>query len=821
MSIMRKRTIAIIAAALCIIILGFSLAAVLEYVSIIEYEDVDGIKYYAKKDGDVYRLYAKKAKEPLALDEKYNQYYITAAGTLVKLDEATGAVKDRILVDKVERVDLIESINNRVLIYPKVSAKEMLSLKVYNASGTYGFEKLDEKGAPSKDGTFVISGSPTTVFDKELLSSLYTDAGYALATRKVDPIKRDENGALCSHQKGDASCACKNDYSEYGLVAGERTRFVYDEFGAPVEDEVTGEKITETYDHTPTRFVLTSEDEKGNKVVHEVILGDALVTGAGYYALYVEPDGTIRDRLYVLDNSTGTNMNAPIEDYVTPMMGYPMTMNRYYDVDDFTISHRNGEGEYDNVIKFSFVDLSQRENTLAATDPYEFELGLAGYTASDTAINACLYKMYSPSMVGTKKYNPSEADLVEYGFYVDATPEGAETKSYKESADYKISYVYDVYDDKNVPTMRIHQTILISAKDYKETTTYYTYTWETRVPLDKDGNPAIPTIKDGDTDEQKKEKIETWIKDNTMAYNFIAEVEGYTLDFVEWDQYEWVTPSLIEQNIAFLTNLKVAKYDKGVQSYFAEFGVNNSKSDSSDGVNSNLLFVDAYYTENGNTTTKHTTFSNIEIHEAGNIHWNVTSNNIEVYSKIDGKKVYDREIPKELTYYDYNAIGMQVLCKTTPIRSIVGKDATGQYIYEYVWVYKDYVVVTDTADPNYTEVNVKASYVRYDTNLFRKYYQTVLYMAIVDSYSVTKEEESAIVTTENLMYTLDASFKDSDGTVVTKSIKFYEIDDSARKIYVTVDGNGGFYLYKSKVEKLITDAQKFFANENFDPTAKR
>ena len=83
-----------------------------------------------------------------------------------------------------------------------------------------------------------------------------------------------------------------------------------------------------------------------------------------------------------------------------------------------------------------------------------------------------------------------------------------------------------------------------------------------------------------------------------MAYNFIAEVEGYTLDFVEWDQYEWVTPSLIEQNIAFLTNLKVAKYGKGVQSYFAEFGVNNSKSDSSDGVNSNLLFVDAYYTEN-------------------------------------------------------------------------------------------------------------------------------------------------------------------------------------------------------------------------------
>jgi hypothetical protein len=66
MSMMRRRVIAIIAAALAIIILGFSLAAVLEYVETMEFVDVDGeTKYYAKKSDGVYKLYAKGAKEPL------------------------------------------------------------------------------------------------------------------------------------------------------------------------------------------------------------------------------------------------------------------------------------------------------------------------------------------------------------------------------------------------------------------------------------------------------------------------------------------------------------------------------------------------------------------------------------------------------------------------------------------------------------------------------------------------------------------------------------------------------------------------------------
>ena len=47
------------------------------------------------------------------------------------------------------------------------------------------------------------------------------------------------------------------------------------------------------------------------------------------------------------------------------------------------------------------------------------------------------------------------------------------------------------------------------------------------------------------------------------------------------------------------------------------------------------------------------------------------------------------------------------------------------------------------------------------------------------------------------------------------------------KVYVTVDmndgngENGGFYVYKTRVQKLINDMESFFANRDFDPSAKR
>ena len=114
---MRRRIIAIVASALALVILGFSLAAVLEYVKIIEWTDVDGeTKYYAKVKDGVYELYAKGSDTPLPVDEQY-KYYVTALGTLVSLDKSTGEVLKYIPVGDVERDEMLGK-NDRFLLSP-------------------------------------------------------------------------------------------------------------------------------------------------------------------------------------------------------------------------------------------------------------------------------------------------------------------------------------------------------------------------------------------------------------------------------------------------------------------------------------------------------------------------------------------------------------------------------------------------------------------------------------------------------------------------------------------------------------------------------
>jgi len=805
MSMMRKRVIAIVAAALAIIILAVSLAGVMEYVDIIEFEDVDGTKYYARKDDGVYKLYAKGSKEPLQLDEKYNKYYITTGkGTLVLIDPETGKATDYIPVEDAERDDEV-GFNNRVMIFSHVQKADILSLEVHNSTGTYTFERRNIQNEIARDGTFIIKGSPFTTFDQNLFAELYVGAGYTLTVDKIAPIKRDANGDICTHKEEDV-CECVKDLAEYGLVSQVRERVVTDASGNPVIDEATGEPKTETYNYEPAYYILSSENEQGVKQKHKVIIGDMLVTGGGYYAQYVDISGDtekVRDRaVYVLDTATGGSILSPIEDYVTPMLSYPMSMNRYFDVDDFVIYNRNVDeyvgGEldsdpyksYDDMISFSYIDLAERENTMAAISPYEFKLGLEGYSASDTAINSCLYNFYSPTLTRTVKYAPDISDLVEYGFFVEQKDaNGNVVKNEKGEIQYDIfpkyivSYKYDVVGDDGKIKQKIYQTILISDRDYKETRNYYTYTIESIIAVDENGKA---------TEEANDE--------NTLPYNFIVEAEGHMFDFLRWDQYDWVNPSIVDQNISFVTDIKLTSPD-----YNATFKIYNPRVNEAEGTNSDRLYVEA--TDSSGASKK--TFSVLEVVDRNQIRWTITPSDIKVF---DLKKNADVKIKNEIAYYDYNDLGNQVLCRNGYIQT----DTT------LVEVTKNYVNVYKNV--NGEKGSLIESYLRYDTSLFRKYYQTVLYTSLEGSYIVSDEEESAIVKDENLMLTFEISFKDakSAGEKVTTDVyKFYKINDSSRKVYITVNGNGGFYVYKNKVQKLITDSQNFFANRDFEPDAKR
>ena len=783
---MRKRVIAIIAAALAIIILGISLAAVMQYVDTIEFVDVDGTKYYARNKNAVYKLYAKGSKEPLPTDSQYG-YYITNAGTLVNLDSETGEATEYIPVETEGNENV--GYNDRVLIFPHVEKKNILSLEVHNEYGSYTFQRVNEDLELDASGDFIIKGSPLTSYNQELFAELYVGAGYTLTLMKIkDPIKRDTDGNVCSHEE-----ACECGFSEYGLVAEEREKEVVDEDGETVVDKETGEALTETYSYEPAYYILTDTD--GNR--YKLLIGDMLVTGGGYYAQYVSLDGdteTKRDAVYVIDTSSGGALTEPIETYVTPTLCYPLPMNRYYDVDDFVIGNRLAdeytgqelEDLYKRVISFSYIDLSERENTMAATTPYEFKLDLAGYGASDSAINACLYNFYSPTLTRTVKFAPTDSDLLKYGFWVEKLDENGNVVKnekgeiqYEIFAKYFIAYDFDVWDDNGNVTSTIHQDILISDIDYEETGKYYIFTSETVTAKDSNGKD-----------------VSTF-----YAYDFICEAEGYMFEFLLWDEYDWVNPAYVDQNIAFIDKITLTSPD-----YSAIFDVDNSKSSQEDGLSSTLLSVTA--SQNGGASR--TTFSSYEALDKNNYYWIITSTGITVYNATTGNEA---EINKEIAYYDYNALGSQVRCRTGYIECADKKiEVTANYVNVYS-----------------TSGTLQQSILRYDTDLWRKFYQTLLYASLEGSYELTEEEELALISNpDNLLLTMEIDMKDAEsagGTEVNMVYKFYKL--SSRKAYIMIssDGgetfNGGFYVYRNKVDKFMSDAQKFFANETIVPDAKR
>ena len=111
------------------------------------------------------------------------------------------------------------------------------------------------------------------------------------------------------------------------------------------------------------------------------------------------------------------------------------------------------------------------------------------------------------------------------------------------------------------------------------------------------------------------------------------------------------------------------------------------------------------------------------------------------------------------------------------------------------------------------------NYVRYSTNLFRLLYQSLYYTEIVNSYEVSGEEEAALTDESNLLMRMTIHTEDRDGTKNSNVYSFYRI--SARKAYITINGNGGFYVQADRIEKILSDVEKFFNYQPIDPLAKK
>ena len=239
------------------------------------------------------------------------------------------------------------SSSGRFYMFPAIDVNDIAEVSITNEYGTFGFYY------DSSDGEYYITGYKGTPYNKTAFSTTLAAARNPLSMERiaVDP----------------------EDLSVYGLDGNGNASYVI-------------------------------SDKKGS--TYEVLVGDMLVTGGGYYCMIKGGDG-----VYALDTSTGAFFATP-ETFVTPLLAFPVSENDYYMAEEFTLKK---DGEV--FISCSFMSEAERKET-ASTSTYKM-LEPANYVPSNTNYNAVLQKFISLTGTEVLKFGPygetmNSLDLVEY-----------------------------------------------------------------------------------------------------------------------------------------------------------------------------------------------------------------------------------------------------------------------------------------------------------------------------------------------------------------------------------------------------------------------
>jgi len=550
----QKRAIAVLIVLAMVLALALGVVSVI--VDIYEYEDLDGTEYTIKKKKGEYGLY----KDGVICDVNKDGYYLTALGTQLDVDPETGEYEIYAVVD-VEGTEQVGA-QQRVLMfkqltYDQSSTKDtsriIKSFEIHNQKGSFILERGD-------DNRFSVKDHPQAVLVDELFAQLSNGCGYTISMQRLENPVRLPDGSI--------------DYSEYGLAPEKRVK--QDEEGKEVLDD-GGQPIT--YDYTPTWYTVTTMTNDA----YTVTLGDATVSGAGYYARYAD-----RDTVYILSS---INLDAavlqPIEALIRPMMVYPMTMNTYFQVSNFTyytdIDHYailrdmiletvgfdvdtvtpDEEGYYPPEVEakfeeyykavdamtdeayaemydkhflahsklvtaFSFIDMDERTDTLYSSLPYQMSSDyMAGYLPNSDNIGAVLQSLYSMTFDGVAVLGPTEEELEDYGLMYPA---------------HTFSFIY-----KDAEGQEWNNYFSVSEKT--EDGKYYGY---------------------------------------SELYDMIVCIPESQATYLEWEEIDWYEREYFMFNIAHVQQIKLE--GAGIDSPIV-FTLDNSKSDQSKGINSEKLEV--------------------------------------------------------------------------------------------------------------------------------------------------------------------------------------------------------------------------------------
>ena len=798
-TLMRRRKIGIIVTLAVVALLAVVLTLVYNYVNtVIPYYDVDDTEYHIKMVGGVYVM-CNKDGTLLPIEPEFH-YYTTKVGTMTQLDPLTGEIKEKVIPDFYDPT-LSETVDHeKILIFPHLSSESISAIDINNVYESDGFRISRYNLAtqlPDQKSDFVLfyKNLDSTLLDlkEESVSALYVAAGYALATGKIDPEE-----------------VAKYGYGEYGLEEevrtrrawaykivfttsdGEHTYYVnmfdgkilseetvkdaveptYD-MTLPTEGITTSKAVTiakndlnykgtakinctllvyeETYNYVPASYVIYGIDNAtGKNISHKMIIGDRLINGGGYYAQYVDTKtGERRDTVYTLGGTIDSTLLAPAKSLVKPGIAYPTTSTNYFDVSDFTICQKADDtvGNYEDVITFSFIDMADREDTVEGIHPYKFTKGeFTGFRPNYDNIDACLLSLMDPIINEICVLSPSAADKIAYGIASPKVDENGNIVYDKDGnikceydAQYKVTF-YRTETDADGKEHRFLQTMYISEPNY-------------------DGNYYVYTIVD--------------FPSSMLSLDTICEVSSSTLNFLTWDSYDWVYPSILQTGILYTEEITVKLPD-----YSIDFTLEHSKEGEL-----NVIEVLAEDTR-GNSIS---TFGLLKFVDVNGNTWVVTPADIKVYDPTGG------ELKPSSRHYDRNSMGDQVRVIDNQITAKDGRRIR---------------IMKDSVEIVYLDGSIE-TILRHHTTIFKKLFSLIIGFSLVDSYEMTDEEEAALIADPD-KFIGKVTLTDEEGGVQT--VELYKLTE--RKTYVVVNGSGGFYLSASYVNKIIEGIDLFIEGKD-------